>query len=56
MEIAVNVNNNRDSYGTLGSAHTDREEGHEESLKLTREEQAVECHKVLVDSVEHELY
>ena len=56
MEIAVNVDNNRDSYGTLGCADADGEESHEESLELTGEEQTVESRKVQVDSVEHELY
>ena len=56
MEIAVNVDNNRDSNGTFCCAHANREERHEEALKLFCEEQAVESRKVEVYSVEHELY
>ena len=56
LEVAIDVDDNRDGHGTLGSADADGEEGHEEALEVSvGEEQPVERGEVDVNGVEHQL-
>ena len=55
VEATVNVDDNRNRNGTFGSTDSNGEEAHEHTLKLTGEEQAVECSEIQIDSIKHQL-
>ena len=55
VEVTVNVDDNGHGDRRFGCCHANCEQGEEESFKLPWEENAVECCKVDVNSIENQL-
>ena len=55
MVITVNINNNSKCHCRLCRTDSYREQGEEETFKLSREKETVEYSKVKVNRVQHQL-
>ena len=55
MEVAVDIDDNSNSYSRLSSCYANHEEGHKHAFHTLRIEQTVDGGKVDIDGVEHQL-